>query len=68
MGAHGGMGSKRSACLYIDKETLETANKIGLSISKVSEKALKEAVSRLSDPKDGTGLEVLWILRAEAGI
>jgi len=56
MGACDGMGSKRSTCLYIDTEILETAKKIGLNISKVSENALKEAISRLSDPKDGTAL------------
>ena len=40
------MGNKRSTCLYIDEEILETAKKIGLNVSKVSENALVEAIRR----------------------
>ena len=50
------MGNRRSACLCIDEEILETAKRIGLNVSKVSENALKEAIRRLGDSETGTGL------------
>jgi len=50
------MGSKTSTCLYIDREILETAKRMGLNLSKVSENALKEAVCLLHGPKPATGL------------
>jgi len=56
MGACGGMGRKKSTCLYIDKEILETAKQVGLNVSKVSENALIEAVRLLNDPKPKTRL------------
>jgi len=51
MGACVKVGNKKSACLYIDREVLEAAKKIGLNASKVAENALVEAIRRLSDPK-----------------
>ncbi len=50
------MGKKVSTCLYINKEVLETAKRVGLNVSRVSENALKEAIGRLEDPKQETGL------------
>lgn len=51
------MGSKKSACLYLDKEILETAKQMGLNVSRVSENALVEAIKRLSGPKQETVLD-----------
>lgn len=48
------MGSKKSTCLYLDSEVVETARKLGLNISKVSENALIEAIERLRGTKQGT--------------
>ena len=45
------MSYKKSTCLYLDKEIVETARRMGLNVSKVSENALKEAIGRLGDPK-----------------
>ena len=56
MGACGRMGNRKSVCLYIDEDILETAKRIGLNASKVSENALEEAISRFGSPKMGTGL------------
>ena len=56
MGANGKMGNKKSTCLYLDKEVVETARKMGLNVSKVSENALVEAIGRLSGPKIELGL------------
>ena len=50
------MNNKVSTCLYIDRETLEAAKRIGLNVSRVSENALKEAINLLNGPKQGTGL------------
>jgi len=61
MGACGNMGNKVSTCLYINKKVLETAKQVGLNVSRVSENALKEAISRLMEPKRETGL------RSQAG-
>ena len=51
------MGSKVSACLYIDKGVLETARHVGLNISRVSENALIEAIGRLRGLKPETSPE-----------
>jgi len=56
MEMHGIMGNKVSTCLYIDKSVLETARQVGLNVSKVSENALIEAISRLTEPERETGL------------
>ena len=56
MGAYGKMGNKKSTCLYIDREVLETARRMGLNVSRVSENVLVEAVKRLNGPKLGNGL------------
>ena len=47
MGACVKVGSKKSTCLYIDREVLETAKRVGLNASRVSENALVEAIRRL---------------------
>jgi hypothetical protein len=39
MGANGKMGNRKSTCLYLDKEIVETARRIGLNVSRVSENA-----------------------------
>ena len=57
MGACVKVGSKKSTCLYINKEILETAKQIGLNISKVSENALIKAIRRLGGPDPGSGLD-----------
>ncbi len=41
------MVKKKSTCLYLDGEVVETAKGMGLNISKVSENALVEAIGRL---------------------
>jgi post-segregation antitoxin (ccd killing protein) len=56
MEMHDIMGNKVSTCLYIDKGVLETAKRVGLNVSRVSENALKEAIGRLTEPKRETGL------------
>jgi len=43
------VGSKRSACLYIDGGVLKTARRMGLNVSKVSENALKEYLATRRD-------------------
>ena len=50
-------GRKVSACLYINRELLETAKKMGLNLSRVSENALAEAVGRLqgAEARNGPG-------------
>ena len=50
------MGSKKSTCLYLDMEIVETAKKMGLNVSKVSENALIEAIGRLRGPEQGNSL------------
>jgi site-specific recombinase XerD len=50
------MGKKRSTCLYLDTRVVETAKRIGLNVSRVSENALIEAIGRLEGPERGTGL------------
>jgi hypothetical protein len=50
----GTMGTKVSTCLYIDKGVLETAHRIGLNVSKISENSLVEAIARLGGSEPGT--------------
>jgi len=50
------MVTKVNTCLYINKKVLETAKQMGLNVSRVSENALKEAIIRLTEPKQETGL------------
>lgn len=45
------MVKKKSTCLYLDPQIVETAKELGLNVSKVSENALKEAIERLSRTK-----------------
>jgi len=56
MEASGFMGKKKPSCLYPDAQVVETARKLGLNISKVSENALKKAIGRLKDPRLENGL------------
>ena len=50
------MGSgKVSACLYIGRDVLKTAKRLGLNVSRVSENALIEAIGRLQGPEAGSG-------------
>ena len=42
---------KVSTCLYIGREVLETAKESGLNLSRVSEKALVEAIRKLDGPE-----------------
>jgi len=44
---------KKSACLYISREVLETARRSGLNLSRVAENALVEAIRRLDVPEAG---------------
>jgi hypothetical protein len=57
------MGKKVSACLYLDSDVLETAKKLGLNVSKVSENALVEAIGLLTGAKP----EIALGSRARAG-
>ena len=50
------MGEKKSTCLYLDKKAVETAKRMGLNVSRISENALIEAIRRLKGPKQETGL------------
>jgi len=53
MGACVKVGNRRSACLCIDEEILETAKRIGLNVSRVSENSLVKAIiDRLIRPKE----------------
>ena len=56
MGASDSMATKVNTCLYIDRKVLETAKRIGLNVSKVSENALKEAIRRLGGQEPEAGL------------
>jgi hypothetical protein len=51
------MGEKVSACLYIDKNVLQAAHRIGLNVSKIAENGLVEAVARLHGSVRGTEAE-----------
>ena len=57
MGASEKMGMRKSTCLYLDAEVVETARRIGLNVSRVSENALMEAIEHLREPKRGTSLK-----------
>jgi hypothetical protein len=46
-------GGKVSACLYIGRDVLETAKRLGLNVSRVSENALVEAIRKLDGPEAG---------------
>jgi hypothetical protein len=46
-------GGKVSAYLYIGREVLETAKRLGLNVSRVSENALVEAIRKLDGPEAG---------------
>jgi len=52
----GKMPSKKSTCPYLDKKVVESARRMGLNVSRVSENALIEAVRRLGSPEQGTSL------------
>ena len=56
MGACVKVGNRKSTCLYIDRGVLETAKKMGLNVSRVSENALIDAIRRLGGPETGNGL------------
>jgi post-segregation antitoxin (ccd killing protein) len=45
MEEYGVMSNKTSTCLYIAREVLESARKVGLNISKVVENSLIEAIA-----------------------
>jgi post-segregation antitoxin (ccd killing protein) len=45
---------RRRVLLNIDSETIRKAKELGLNLSKVSENALKEAITRISAPKAET--------------
>lgn len=53
------MRIKKSTCLYLDAEVVETAREMGLNVSKVSENALVEAIRRLGGPELAKGLNGL---------
>jgi post-segregation antitoxin (ccd killing protein) len=46
---------KVSACLYIGRDVLKTAKRLGLNVSRVSENALIEAIGRLQGPETRNG-------------
>ncbi len=56
MGACGRMVTKVNTCIYLDRKVVETAKRIGLNVSRVSENALKDAIGRLTEPERGTVL------------
>ena len=47
-------GNRKSTCLYLETEVVETARHVGLNMSKVSENALSEAIRRLQEPRQET--------------
>ena len=49
-------GSRKSICLYLNAEVVETAKQVGLNVSRVSENALMEAIELLSKTKQATSL------------
>jgi len=51
------MAKKVSTCLYIDKQVLEAAKRVGLNVSRVSENALIDAIGCLRGAKLETGLD-----------
>jgi hypothetical protein len=50
----GHMSDKVATCLYMSKEVVEAARKVGLNLSKVAENALIEAIRRLHCPEPET--------------
>lgn len=48
------MGKKVVTSIRIDQDVLRTAKELGLSVSKISENALKEAIKRLQTPVQQT--------------
>jgi hypothetical protein len=51
-----GMGHKVDTCVYLDREIIETARRLGLNVSRVSGNALAEAIGRLTGAERATGL------------
>jgi hypothetical protein len=51
------MSNRMSTCLYIDREIVETAKRVGLNLSKVTENALVEAIGRLTGTVPRTSLD-----------
>ena len=60
MGACEKMRSRKSTCLYLDKEVVEMAKQVGLNVSKVSENALIAAIERLRSLEQETSLRSLF--------
>ena len=50
------MGNKKSTCLYLDSGIVETAKRMDLNVSKVSENALIGAIERLRCLEQETSL------------
>jgi hypothetical protein len=57
MEASGVVGNRKSTCLYLNQEVVETARKVGLNLSKVSENALIATIERLRCPESETSLQ-----------
>ena len=51
------MGNKKSTCLYLDQEVVETVEKFGLNVSRVSENALFDAIRRLVKSEQATSVQ-----------
>ncbi|UCE15788.1 MAG: type II toxin-antitoxin system CcdA family antitoxin [Candidatus Bathyarchaeota archaeon] len=51
------MATKVNTCIYLDRKVLETAKRVGLNVSRVSENALVEAIGRLRGMEAETGLK-----------
>ncbi len=61
------MRDRKSTCLYLDQEVVETAKKFRLNMSRVSDNALLDAPGRLRKPKQGTSLQTLTDLEGRGG-
>ena len=48
------MGKRVVTSIRVEKDVLRTAKELGLNVSKVSEKALKESIRRLQTPVQRT--------------
>jgi post-segregation antitoxin (ccd killing protein) len=46
---------KVSTCLYVSREVLANAKRLGLNVSRISENALVEAIGRLQGPETRNG-------------
>ncbi len=70
MASFGVMSRKVSTCLYIDRAVMETARRVGLNVSRVSENALIEAIGRLRgrNQKPASRADRQVTLRAGTGI